>query len=291
MKKSTLCSAHTLAALAVAALTLGVSVGAHAQYRDLDADADTATQLKVVAPVSEEAIVSAQRGKLTQVGTPKGSFTAIKGFGKEVKLVEALKVVVPAGWNARKSGSVDINQPVTLATSSNWVEAVASFAEQTQTAITVDWDEKVVTVQGAPKAVTTSGYIKLADVAATAKVITDEKSKTAEEVAPPPPLPKWTLAAGKSLRDNVEGWANASSPKYVVKWRAVNYMIDAAATFEGAFDDENNGPIATVVNLFSKSDVPLKATFLEDNRVLLIENAGYRQDAARLAPFNSSSEK
>ena len=293
MKKSNLCSAHTLAAMAVAALTLGASVGAHAQYRDLDADADTAIQRKAVAmtaPVSEEVVLESQRGKLTQIGTPKGELSAVKGFGKEVKLVDALKVVVPKGWNARKSGSVDINQPVTLTTAGNWVEAVASFAEQTQTSMLVNWDEKIITVQGAPKAVTSSGYIKLADAASAAKVITDEKAKVAETPAPAP-LPKWTLTAGKSLRENIEGWATASNPKYTVKWQAVNYMIDASATFEGAFDDENQGPIAHIVNLFSKNDVPLKATFLEDNRVLLVENATYRQDPKRLSPYASSETK
>jgi Toxin co-regulated pilus biosynthesis protein Q len=211
-------------------------------------------------------------GTVSQIGFPKGNISQVKGFGKTASLIDALKVVVPKGWNAKKTGEVDIAQQVTLSGNKSWVEAVANFAEQTGVDMIVDWDQQILTVVGKEKPVSTIGIIRLIDE--------EQASKATAEVKPVVvAAKKWILQSEKSLRENVEAWAEASEPKYKVSWLAVNYMINAGATFGGEFDDENSGPIAKIFKLFANHDVPLKATFMEDNRVLLVENATYRQNA------------
>jgi hypothetical protein len=225
--------------------------------------------------------VARASGTLSQIGFPKGNISQVKGFGKTASLIDALKVVVPKGWNAKKTGEVNIAQQVTLSGNKSWVEAVANFAEQTGIDMVVDWDQQILTVVGKEKSVSTIGIIRLIDE--------DQASKTTAAETEAKPVvsyaKKWILQSEKSLRDNVEAWAEASEPKYKVSWLAVNYMINAGATFDGEFDDENYGPIAKIFKLFANHDVPLKATFMEDNRVLLVENATYRQNANSIQSY------
>lgn len=269
------------AAFAVLSLAaIGASTTAFAQFRDMDVErADVRQQAPVVyvqqapQPMHEHVYQSEHSGKVTQIGASKGVIGAVKGFGKQVPLVSALKIVVPGGWNAKKMGAVDTAQLVVFANNGTWVEAVSSFAAQTGNHIIIDWDQRVVTVQGLmTRSVSSEGTIRLATtVAETQK----EAVKAPEvKVVAPPPLPKWELVAGRSLRDNVESWAPKAN--YKVTWQAVNYMIAATAVYQGEFDDDVAGPITAMVKSFECHDVPLKATFMEDNRVLVVENSPFR---------------
>jgi hypothetical protein len=265
---------HVVAALALC----GVSA-AYADYKDLDAE--NFQKLQAGASVSqgqakpgiesEDEIFAARRGKLTQVGASKGTIHNVRGFGKELPFGEALRFVAPTGWNAKRVGAVDLGQPVVFGLSGSWLEAASSFARQTGTEITVDWETNLITVRGAQKAVSSTGFIKLAGGEDAKKSVSDMKAL---------PPTNWTLKEGKSLRENIEEWASLA--KWRVSWQSANYMITAPAAFTGAFDDETNGPVATLIGMFSKSDVPLKATFMEDNKVLVVENVGYKQDQSKV---------
>ena len=282
MKAKSIVSKAALTALSF--LAVSASFSAHAQFKDMDAEPAAQAMpahrqtpqgdMGMQRPASEDLFQAAHRGKLTQIGVSRGTVDQVKGFGKELSLVDALKIVVPSGWNAKRLGVVDVSQSVILKGNGSWVEAASSFAEQTQTHIIVDWEQKVVTVHGHPRAVSSSGTIQLAG--AVPKVAAPAVAVEVKPVVPP--VPTWTLSAGKSLRENIESWAPKAN--YKVTWQAVNYMISAGAVYSGAFDDEMAGPINAIVKTFECHDVPLKATFMEDNRVLVIENSAFRSNTS-----------
>lgn len=315
MKKTFSIRAISAIAMAIGALSVGA---ANAQYIDLDGavsmpssiiktkvENTVASQFQGVtqspqdvtvmtgsAPSSELAWFEMNKGKLTQVGVPKGEIGTVKAFGKEIRLMDALKIAVPVGWHAKKVGQVDLQQKVVFGAASSWLEAIGKFAEQTQNAFEVDWDQKTVTVTGTPKTVMSSGFIKLAGTneGAIGQGETPGVSTAASTASPPvlAPTQTWDLVAGKSLRDNLEDWAAKAKPAYTVEWRGVNYMIKKGSMpgdFTGAFDDDERGPVVKIIKAFENNDVTLKATFLEDNRVLLVENAHFRTDPQKLNPF------
>jgi hypothetical protein len=265
---------HTTAKalMAMVGLTLLSSL-AHAQYKDLDAEGQSqvtpSASVKVTQESSYETAPLVRKGRLTQVGVPKDQLHQVKGLGKELRFGEALKLVSPGGWKAKRVGDIDLRQAVVFGTTGTWLEAVSSFAAQTDTEIVVQWDERLLVVQPLKREVSaTTGVIGGGMIQ---KVEDGVKVSDMKPLAPT----SWALKEGKSLRENVEAWAEQA--KWRVSWQGVNYMITAPAVFTGAFDDETNGPISTLFNLFAKSDVPLKATFMDDNKVLVIESVTYKQ--------------
>jgi hypothetical protein len=84
----------------------------------------------------------------------------------------------------------------------------------------------------------------------------------------------WVLVKGKTLRDNVQDWANKAG--WHLAWLGSDYPVDVPATFTGAFDDEN-GPIAALSNAYSQADQPLIFDFKAANRTLVVKNYSLEQ--------------
>jgi hypothetical protein len=310
---------NTVKALAISAVAFGVASAAHAEFKDLDTAptqvASTTVSVKeTIKSGPATAVASKSGGQLTQVGAPTNvADIRVKGYGKELSLIDSLKIVVPNGWSAKKVGSVDMSQKVSFNGNITWLDALSGFANQSGANIVVDWGTKTVAVQDNVTTTTVEVKEKITPKTEKVEVLAEEKKGNVTEtldikIKESPkaaetkitikegvatsvvsmntpvvsPVKTWKLVAGKSLKENLEIWGDQSSPKWTVRWPGVNYMIKADATFTGQFDDVYEGPVANVMALFEKSDVPLKATFLEDNRVLLVENASYTQSTQRL---------
>lgn len=84
----------------------------------------------------------------------------------------------------------------------------------------------------------------------------------------------WVLSKGKTLRDNVQDWANKAG--WHLAWLGSDYPVDVPATFTGTFDDEN-GPIAALSNAYSQADQPLIFDFKAANRTLVVKNYSLEQ--------------
>lgn len=84
----------------------------------------------------------------------------------------------------------------------------------------------------------------------------------------------WVLSKGKTLRDNVQDWANKAG--WHLAWLGSDYPVDVPATFTGTFDDEN-GPIAALSNAYSQADQPLIFDFKSANRTLVVKNYSLEQ--------------
>lgn len=310
---------NTVKALAISAVAFGVASAAQAEFKDLDSvptqSASTTVSIKeTIKGGSAVTPATKSGGQLTQVGAPTNvADIRVKGFGKELSLIDSLKIVVPNGWSAKKVGNVDMSQKVSFSGNVTWLDALSGFANQSGANIVVDWNTKTVSVQDSVTVTTVEVKEKITPKVEKVEVIAEEKKGAVTEtldikvkempkavetkitvkdsamttpatmaIPSVAPVKTWKLQAGKSLKENLELWGDQASPKWTVRWTGVNYMIKADATFAGQFDDVYEGPVSNVIGLFEKSDVPLKATFLEDNRVLLIENASYSQSTQRL---------
>lgn len=84
----------------------------------------------------------------------------------------------------------------------------------------------------------------------------------------------WILSKDKTLRDNVQAWANKAG--WHLAWLASDYPVDVPATFTGTFDDEK-GPIAALSNAYSQAEQPLIFDFKSANRTLVVKNYSYEQ--------------
>lgn len=300
----------------MSAIAFGVATSAHAEFKDLDATPASAASTTVSVKETVKATAAAPKtaGQLTQVGTPTNvADIRVKGFGKDLSLIDSLKIVVPNGWSAKKVGNVNMSQKVSFSGNITWLDALSEFARQSGVNINVDWNSKTVAVQDSVTVTTVEVKEKVSSKGETVEVLTEEKKSGSTEVLDikvkelpkavdtkvsikessgaslttlntpvVSPVKTWKLHSGKSLKENLQQWGDQSSPKWVVRWTGVDYMIKADATFTGQFDDVYEGPVSTVIGLFEKSDVPLKATFMEDNKVLLVENAAYSQASERL---------
>ncbi len=78
----------------------------------------------------------------------------------------------------------------------------------------------------------------------------------------------WELRAGKSLQENLEGWAREAGWKLV--WRPdFKFMIAADVTLNGAFEGDD-GVVARVTSAYRNSENPIIPEFFLANRVVEI---------------------
>ena len=254
--------------LAVAAMISGTAFAA-TQFDDEQVAVPRSVSQDKSQTVKET--VLDERGFVSENGSPKGDVSVVKGFGKDVSILLALKQVTPAGWQAKKSGQVDVMKTISWKGGRPWTEVLRDVAAEGRVNVLVDWDAKTLVVSQARPTVT-----KVSSVASSETV---EK----EAVKAVAPQKVWVLEQGKTLRENIEVWASkTSSPKWSVAWNAANYQIKFPASFVGEFDDEKNGPIVSIIEAFRNHDIPLRADFQDDNHVLKIENAAFSQQTGKV---------
>ena len=278
-----------------------------AQYIDVDSGLGqpnqpspglSSQQTQASMPTATATALATTSDSLIEIGMGPEDLKAIKGLGKEVPMIQALKIIVPPGWRAKKIGSFDQNQKIMFDSQGTWPDIAKDIADQSNTQIIIDWNKKVLTVKPKSQQRSSSNFIKIAGSKTDSSLSNSELGvRYKEEPASKDLTPvevrsveKWYLKAGLSLKENIENWAAAAKPKYKVQWNAANYMIGADAVFTGGFDDAEQGPILSIMQLFEDSDIPLKATFMEDNHVLLIENIKFKQNSKELKNFNGSKK-
>lgn len=181
-------------------------------------------------------------------------------YGTDVPLRDALTRIVPQGWTV-------IVPPDYAATKVTWNAGMGS-----------PWPAvaRVVAKQAGLALAINPGYQSVS-VAATQ----DDANRlcSGEQT--------WQIVPGKSLRENLQAWADKAGWGKDFAWEAVSptgsvvdYQITHGATFIGTF----NGPhsvIAQVLALYAKAQYPLQHEFTP-NHVLLISVV--KHDAASGAP-------
>jgi hypothetical protein len=122
---------------------------------------------------------------VSYIGEPQGDMELRRGFGRDVKLVDALKQIAPAEWHAAVNPDLanrfDKDRPVTWRGGRYWVEVLDALAAEQGLLVTVDWNRQYLTVS--PKVVIAS-------------VLPDRPASTTVEKSEP----VWVVKPGSFLR-------------------------------------------------------------------------------------------
>jgi len=87
---------------------------------------------------------------VSYVGEPQGDIELRRGFGRDVKLIDALQQIAPATWHATISpelaGRFDKDRLVAWRGGRYWPEVLDSLATEQGLLVTVDWNRQYLTV-------------------------------------------------------------------------------------------------------------------------------------------------
>lgn len=208
----------------------------------------------------------------------------IEGWGDNIELSIALKQIVPTGWTTEEVTSViDVNQKIDWkADNEQWINVFGKVADKNNFKAIVDWDKKHIALINNGKAIQPSTVAKKTTVNKNAplkpvsnlnlKPMTQPVMTNSTYVAP---QKTWTLSASKTLRQNIEGWAEKEG--WTVSWDAPDYRIISGFELKGNLDAPN-GPIARIMKSYEKAEQPLVARIFKENKVIRIESRYYNQE-------------
>lgn len=157
------------------------------------------------------------------IGEPPSEIEVRNGFGRDVKLTDALKQIAPEGWHAYLKeevvGKFDKNRLVTWRGGRKWVEVLDILATDQALSIDVDWTKRQIYVGE--------------------KTFSFEKALAGKAVTPAKVF--WVAKKGNSLRDSVTEWAQKAG--WDVNWvpQDLDYPIIGTLTYEGTFENAITG--------------------------------------------------
>lgn len=232
---------------------------------------------------------------------------ALAGAGKSQTLRQALRQIVPAGWQVTFSQELkpDTRETLQWAGNDQWPFVLDDVLQRNGKVALLDWQTQRVSVAAKSAAFTPGTAVALPQIktpgsASTTPVITDKQNVVAPGRNPfggklpaSPPvaaikttafvtLPKtvvkpkvWRIEAGSTLKDTLFNWAaseTCSTPgvaNWTVAWLTqANYRIDAPLQFEGNFRDALNG----LFTLYGTAKVPLYAGIRNEQCVISVDD-------------------
>jgi len=179
---------------------------------------------------------------LSYIGEPDADIAVISGFGRDLKLLDAIKQIAPDGWQAFLKEDLvaraDQFRAVSWRGGRRWVEVLDILANDQNLAIDVDWSKKQLYVGD---------------------------RKISASVAAQRANPVWVAKTGATLRESVSEWGEKAG--WQVVWRAdFDYPILAQLTFGGAFIDA----IVSVFRSYEKAERPLLVDVHESQKLIVI---------------------
>lgn len=222
------------------------------------------------APALSTLFGSAQPA-LSQIGLPPETQKEIKGFSRGSPLMVVLKQIVPAGWTAKKEGSLDVNQDVSWQGNRTWVEILGSLATKYNFTAVIDWGRREVKI--------TSGTLGNESLIEVAQLPQSTQSPLLHQVvhqvvAAPAKSREWLLSNKTSLKENVEAWSKRAG--WSVAWNGEDYPVDVSTILSGDFEADN-GPIAQLAVAYRSAKQPLIFRMMEGNKTLVVQNQEYEQ--------------
>jgi hypothetical protein len=242
------------------------------------------------------------KGQVSQLGTPVQSpihTKPLNGFAENLPLITVLKQITPNGWTVKKNDSTErqlnTQQSISWKGGNSWIQTLANIGNTYNLDFLINWNDNTITVSNAKIMLTQRKPTKAAvfELAGTNK--TKDLGVGASE-ANNNPLPvatnkaisitpasqelRWTMVESKSLKENVEAWAQFAG--YRLVWPGTDYKTDARV-LTGIFDGPN-GPISQLAKDYGFDEEtgepvveqPL-AFHLYQNRVLVVEDAVFEQ--------------
>lgn len=179
---------------------------------------------------------------LSYIGEPDGDVPVISGFGRDLKLLDAIKQIAPAGWQAFLKEDLvsraDKLRAVSWKGGRRWVEVLDILANDQNLTVDVDWTKR---------------HLYVGD------------RKVSAAIAAQRAAPVWQAKIGATLRESVSAWGDKAG--WQVVWNAdYDYPILAQLTFEGAFIDA----IVGVFRSYEKAERPLLVDVHEVQKLIVI---------------------
>ena len=241
---------------------------------------------------------------LVEIGTAPKNLVPLKGFAKNLPLIEVLRQITPSGWKVKKavdSQKIDIKQEISWQGGNNWVKTLDNISTEYGFTSEVNWNKKeiviskpvLVKIKNEDAAVIDTTTIspqnnKLnifkmeGEEDVSTKKVETTQVKVVEAVKPKVEviaLKNWRLDSNKSLATNVEEWAKKAG--YQLVWTGEDYAVQDRL-LNGEFDSDANGPIKQLsIDYGPKSRVEKPLSFVFYNNTLVVENLKYEQKGAR----------
>jgi hypothetical protein len=182
---------------------------------------------------------------VTQLG--EGVATAAPGFGHELSLRQALRMLLPEEWTHVPTKDVD-TLSVSWAGSKTWLEALRQIGETYQLRFVVDWDRKIVYADRLHK------------------MANESDGAQASKGNPGPAESLWDLETG-GLRNQLARWADRAH--YHLYWpqTIADVSIQVPAALSGDFLEA----IQQISAALQSVGTGLKLHVYQQNRALVVE--------------------
>lgn len=176
---------------------------------------------------------------LTYIGEPDANVPVISGFGRNLKLLDAIKQVVPSGWQTFLKEDVAARaDKVSWKGGRRWIEVLDIMANDQNLSIDVDWKKRQL-------------YVGERKISAT---LAAQRANT-----------HWVAKQGSTLRDAVLEWGTKA--EWEVVWIPdFDYPIVAQLSFDGSFLDA----VVGTFRAYEKAERPLLVDIFEPQKLIVI---------------------
>lgn len=183
----------------------------------------------------------------------EGAIEVRNGFGRGVKLADALKQIAPGGWSIYKTDDLAENfdkKQVSWRGGRPWVEVLDILANDEGLAVDVVWKKKQLYVE--------------------AKSFAPVNAQRAAKA--PAPL-TWVAKSGSTLRESVREWAQRAG--WELRWvpEDLDYPIDGNLTYAGTFE----AAITWIFRVYEKAERPMLVDGNPQQKLLRITEKGTAQ--------------
>ena len=166
-------------------------------------------------------------GVVTYIGEPHEDVDIRRGFGRDVRLVDALKQIAPADWHATVSpelaGKFDKDRLVSWRGGHYWVEVLDSLSVEQGLLVSIDWNRRYRNVG---QKVTVVAPVGARTVAGSAMV---EKK-----------LPVWVVKPGARLRAVIEEFAARAGWAVEINYKDEQTLEDKDLVLGGGLHSEGD---------------------------------------------------
>lgn len=222
----------------------------------------------IPAPSSAAPVGARALANLRQTGTPGNAPVIALAPARNLTVAQWIQKLLPAGWQRLQANATTPALNTRLASweaNDQWTRSLSRLLTEQHLYGTLDWDNRALTVTTLPgAAVQPAETVKPAAPSASG-------GKPAQPASPRNPFtqtaassaPRWTAAAGTTLRETLVRWAgtaSCSSPAggfWTIIWpdTVADYRLDAPLTFSGTFEEM----LGQVFTLYATADTPLRA--------------------------------
>ncbi len=200
-------------------------------------------------PVVADSVPAGPVFGLVQIGAPSGGSFAHAGFGRGVPLRMALQMIMPRSW-VSSTLRVDESTPVSWGTGMSWSQDLDQIARDHGWTGTIDWNARMVTIEGPAGAVAP-------------KVVAAHPAAPAAA-----PAPHFDLQAGLALSPQIIAWGKRAG--WTVIWNLpTDWVVPAPSSFSGDFQVA----VSNVIQAIAQTGIDVRADLYLANKTAVIHRS------------------